>query len=116
MCRSFLKALLPHLGRAQALLDWTPPEGAESSGTDQRARLLDLLAALLTLSAPSLLNPLQPASRFVCDAYAELLRIRRGVHLLSPLSCLSSACLFPYVKVPCDTMLLLYANLYPLDT
>ena len=77
-CRSFLKALLPHLPRAQALLDWMPPAGAESTGTDQRARLLDLLAALLRLSAPSLLNPQQPAFRFVCSAYAELLRIRHG--------------------------------------
>ena len=84
-CRSFLKALLPHLPRAQALLDWMPSEGAESSGTDQRARLLDLLAALLTLSAPSVLNPCQPAFRFVCGAYAELLRIRRGLHLPTPL-------------------------------
>ena len=75
-CRSLLKALLPHLPRAQALLDWEPPAGAESTGTVQRARLLDLLAALLALSAPSVLDPQQPAFRFVCGAYAELLRMR----------------------------------------
>jgi hypothetical protein len=66
-----------------------PPAGAESSGTDQRTRLLDLLATLLMLSAPSLLNPCQPAFRFVCSAYAELLRIRRGVQPPSHLSCRS---------------------------
>ncbi len=76
--RSLLKALLPHLPRAQALLDWTPPAGAESTGTNQRARLLDLLAALLALSAPSVLDPQQPAFRFVCGAYVELLRERHG--------------------------------------
>lgn len=66
-CRSFLQAVLPQLRHLAPLL---------SSGNAGKELMLRLLSRLLSLSAQTVLSPMQPAFEFVLDSYVTLLSTR----------------------------------------